>query len=266
MAYSLIGEGSLKIFKKVGIIAIVLFSFYYTEEIANFVLHSNPLYKEIDNKKESYEILSVAAKIDGDYIIPGLNGVGVNVKDSYYNMKSLEVFNEYYLKYMNTYPEVSIIQNKDKIINKGNPNKNSVSLVLEYDENIIEALKNNHFSVLVSFDQFDKNANYECINNEVSNFDKLENLINKYKNNTGICVLSNGNERVCRDKKMFLVKPEKILSDSTILSLKDTVESGDIILIKKNTKVSNVLLLLKSIKYKDYKINYLSEHISEERN
>ena len=94
-----------------------MFSFFYTEKIANYVLENNELYKAIDAEKDTYEVLSVNASINGNYIVPGLNGEVVNVKDSYYNMKDIEVFNAYYLKYDITYPEVSLYSNIDKIIN-----------------------------------------------------------------------------------------------------------------------------------------------------
>lgn len=70
-----------------------MFSFFYTEKIANYVLENNELYKAIDAEKDAYEVLSVNASINGNYIVPGLNGEVVNVKDSYYNMKDIEVFN-----------------------------------------------------------------------------------------------------------------------------------------------------------------------------
>lgn len=255
----------MKIFKGIGLFSIVMFSFYYTERIANLVLENNALYQEIDKKKNEYEIQSISAIIENDTIIPGLSGMSVNVKDSYYNMKSLSAFNSYYLLYNNSSPVVSIEQNKDKIITQGNSNKNSVALILEYDEKIINYLKGYNFSVLVDINTVDKLATYEQINNDPANFSKVENILSKYVNNPNICLINNNNEKICRDNKKYLVKPNKTLSDSTILELKDNINSGDIILIKRNTKESNIEILLKSILYKDYEVNTLSKHISEER-
>lgn len=255
----------MKFFKCVGILAVMMFSFYYTERIANLVLENNTLYKEIEEKKDTYEIKSIAAIIEDEYIIPGLSGKVINVKDSYYNMKSLDVFNSYYLKYQDEFPVVSIEQNKDKIIKQGNSSKNSVAIILENDEAIISHLKGYNFSVLVDVNSFDKSVSYEQINNEVRDFSKCEDLINKYGTNANICVLNDGNEKICRENKKFLVKPNKVLSDGTVLNLKDNINSGDIILIKKSTKLENVDIIMKNIKYKDYEINTLSKHISEER-
>ena len=82
------------------------------------MLENNDLYKEITNEKDNYEVASVNASINGDYIVPGLNGKVVDVRDSYYNMKDMEIFNSYYLMYDVTYPDVSLNSNVDKIINK----------------------------------------------------------------------------------------------------------------------------------------------------
>ena len=79
----------MKLFRNLGIVAIAIFSFFYTEKIANYMLLNNELYQEIEKEKASYEIKSVNAVIDGEYIVPGLNGLAVNVKDSYYNMKDI---------------------------------------------------------------------------------------------------------------------------------------------------------------------------------
>ena len=76
----------MKTFRNIGLIAIVAFSFFYTEKIANLVLENNELYKIIDDVKEDYTVASIDAEVYGDYIIPGLNGLEVNVKDSYFNI------------------------------------------------------------------------------------------------------------------------------------------------------------------------------------
>lgn len=255
----------LKFFKKIGIIAIVLFSFYYTDQISNLVLESNPLYKDIVKNKDDFEVMSTSAIINDEYITPGLNGLSIDVKNSYYNMKTLETFNSYYLVYEESTPEVSIENNKDKIIKKGNSSKNSIALVVEYNEKIIDYLKNKKISVLTNLNNFDKSATYEQINDDYTNYTKLENLINKYVKNPKICLVNENNKSQCIANKAFLVEPSKILNDNTVLNLKDNIESGDIILIKKNTKLENIDIILKSIEYKDYNLNYLSDHISEKR-
>ena len=254
----------MKFFKYLGICAIMLFSFYYTDKIANFVLEKNKLYQEIDNKKDNYKVKSTSALIDGGYIIPGLMGQEVNVKDSYYNMKSLDVFNEHYLVYENTMPEVSLENNKDKIINKGNPKKNSVSLIIENDEALINYFNENKIkaNLLIDLDNYQIYPTLELINNDAKNYEKVESLLNNGNLNNNLCILNNTLEDLCRENNKYLIEAINV-DNSTFLETKNTIESGNIYLIKKGINIENLKLLIKDIKFKDLKIVYLSELISE---
>ncbi len=262
-----IGWSNLKFFKSIGIITIVIFSFFYTEKLANFMLENNELYQTIENEKDSYEVVSVNAVIDGDYIIPGLNGQVVNVKDSYYNMKDMQVFNSYYLLYDVTYPEISLSNNIDKIITKGNSLKRSVSFILEYDQDIINFFVNNNYdaSVIVTSDTYDSNLTLEQINGDVSNFSQTEALLNKYNDNISICYVSNVNLELCKDNNKYLVNTEKIINNSTIIDIKNNISSGDIYYVSKNVDLKNIQLIINSILYRDLEIVNISELISEER-
>ena len=86
-----------KYYQYLGLALIMVFSFYYTEKIALIVLNKNPLMQEINQEKVNYEEAFVNANIEGDYIIPGINGLMVNTRESFYNMQSLDAFNHYYL-------------------------------------------------------------------------------------------------------------------------------------------------------------------------
>ena len=242
------------------------FSFFYTEKIANYVLENNELYKTIEDVKEDYTVSSIDAEIYGDYIIPGLNGLEVNVKDSYFNMKSLDVFNEYYLLYDVVYPSISINDNKDKIITGGNSKKQSVSFILEYDENIINYFTQNNIdaSVLVDINTFDSNCSLEQLNNDIKNFKDLDTLINKSQNNANICYVNDNNLNICKKNNKYLVQTENIINNNTILNIKNNIASGNIYYINKNTDVKSIGLIINSVLYKDLDIVRISELISEE--
>ena len=244
-----------------------MFSFFYTEKIANYVLENNDLYKEIALNMEDYAVASVNAVIEGDYIIPGLTGKVVDIKNSYYNMKDIETFNSYYLMYDITYPEVSLDSNIDKVINKGNPLKNSVAFILEYDQEIIDYFVSHNYeaSVIVTMNNFDKNCKLEQINGEVAKFDDIESLINKYSTNANVCYVTNNNLDVCKDKRKYLVQATKLINNSSIIDIKNNVSSGDIYYINKNTDVKSIQLIINSIIYKDLDIVKISELIKEER-
>ena len=244
----------------------MLFSFFYTDKIANLTLEKNKMYQNILENKDEYTIMAVSATIDEENITPGLNGRDVNVKNSYYNMKNLDIFNSYYLIYDSVAPEVSLDNNKDKIINKGNAGKKSVSFILEYNEELINYFKENGLdaSILVNMNTFKKNESLEQINNEVNNFNNLESLINKYSTNPNICYL-NSNEDICRKNKKYLVKTDKVLNKWTLYDIKNSISSGDIYYVEKTMDKKSMQILINSIMYKDLDIVRLSKLISEER-
>lgn len=257
----------MKKFRNLGILAIAAFSFFYTEKIANLALMNNEMYKIIKNEEENYNEMYVNALVDNDYITPGLTGKSVNVKNSFYNMKDLNTFNSYYLIYDTTYPEISLDNNKDKIVKSGNKEKKSVSFVLEYNKDLIDYFKSNKYeaSILVNKENFNKNEVLEQINNEVMEYKSLESLINKYSNNTHICYLSTSIEDICRENKKYLVKTDKYISNQTFIDIKNNISSGDIYYVSKDFDVKNMKILINSIIYKDLDIISLSKMLSEER-
>ena len=79
--------------------------------------------QNIEEIEEKYKEVATNAIIDGEYIVPGVMGRMVNKTKSFVNMKSFGVFNEYYLIFDNVKPDISLEDNKDKIITSGNPKK-----------------------------------------------------------------------------------------------------------------------------------------------
>lgn len=254
----------MKKYQIVGIIAMSIFSFYYTDKIASITLENNEIYQSIKDVSDDYEIKAVDAFIEDNYIIPGLEGQKVNVKTSFYNMKDLNTFNEYYLVFDKTYPSVSIKNNKDKIIKKGNVEKKNVAIVLEYDDILIKLLKDYKIdaSILVNMDNYEKEETLEQINNDYENYTSLDTLLKKYNDDTNICYIDNLNKELCQDK--YKVTTENVVTRDTFIDIKNNIEPGDIYYIKKLSS-NNMKLLINSIIYKDLNIVRLSKLISEER-
>lgn len=257
----------MKRFRNIGIITLTLFSFFYTDKIANLTLEKNSIYQSIEKEAPNYEVEFVDAIIDGDNITPGLTGKVVNIKDSYYNMKDIDTFNSYYLIYDTSYPNVSLDKYKDKVVNRGNLAKRSVAFVLEYSDNTITYFKNNNIpaSVLVDINTFKQDEELEQINNEVNNYQELDTLLSKYNINSNICYINNVNEDMCRKNNKYLVKSDINLNNTTFRDIKNNITSGDIYYVEKNTDVKNLNLVISSILYKDLDIVRLSELLSEER-
>lgn len=257
-----------QIFKFFGITAIMLFSFYYTEKIALYAQNQNPIMEEINIAKDNLKVLSVDAVVSNEYIVPGINGLEVNVSKSFSKMKSFDSFNSYYLVFDQVYPDISLENNKDKIIRQGNKLKRSVALVLEDNANIKEYLKEQNIkaSALTTLENYESNSAFEIINNDSNNFDKLNSLLKKQKLKSKICIINNANKNICIEKGYYLVEPTKELNSTNIANIKKNIESGDIILVSKTATLEDFKILINQIKYHDLNIIYLSELITEENN
>ena len=258
----------MKYFKYIGLAVIMAFSFYYTEKISNIVLNKNPLMVTINESADDYNVKSVNALINGDYIIPGINGLQVNARESFYKMQEFDVFNKYFLIFDQVKPDISLNDNKHKIIKSGNKKLNKVSFVLNSENEVSEYFKSNNIkaSLLVNINTYKSNNYFEVINNEINGFKSLENNLNLNKENKHICVLNDNNKDMCLKYKNYLVEPELIFNNSNLYDIKNRIDSGSIILINDNVSIANMSLLIKEIKYKDLEIVYLSELISENNN
>lgn len=256
-----------KYYQFLGLALIMAFSFYYTERIAGIVLNKNPLMVKINQEAENYNVKSVNASINGDFIVPGLNGLRVNARESFYKMQESDLFNKYFLVYEQIKPDISLEDNKDKIIKKGNGKLKSVSLVLESNNAVSEYLKSNNIkaSILTYIDTYEVKSFFENINNESTNFKSLENMLNLNKENKHICIVNSENKEVCLKNKNYLVNPELKLNSTNLSNIRKSIEAGSIILISEKANLEDVLLLLKEIKYKDLEVVYLSELIDEKR-
>lgn len=245
---------------------LVLLSFYTTNKTANLVRNQDPILKEIRNisleKKEDF----VNAVIEDDYIIPGMYGSVVDELKSLAKMKEQDVFNNLYLVSQPIKPDISLSDNLDKIIIKGNSKKQQVSFVI--DENSSKKIKDYlvknsiKASLLITKDNFSKDSYFEQINNDFKNYKELDKTLKKNKINTNICVLDNNNSNLkfCKSKKKYLVKPGMFLDNANIIEIKTKLDSGSIIYIKDATYLD---CLVEYIKSKDLKIVPLSQLISE---
>ena len=239
----------------------MVFSFYFTEKIALMAQKKDPLYEQIkayENTKTEY----VNALIAGNTIIPGLNGRELDEIKSLMNMKKAGSFSESFLVYKSILPEISLKDNLDKTIIKGNPQKQAVSLVLEYNEELIKYLTANNisFSVLTTLSNYSENNKFEMINYEdENNYKTLDKILNKNNSNTNICLKNS----YCSNYK-YLVQVNHILSKNNLITIKNKITSGDIIYVSTNTRVEDLAILIQQIRSQNLNIMSLSKLISEE--
>lgn len=253
-----------RFFQILGICSILVFSFYYTDKIALIVQEKNPILQEIKSKENELLIDSKDATVVNNFIIPGIKGSKVNVEKSFNKMKSLNAFNEYYLVYDDVKPSISIEDNKDKIIISGNKSKKQISVIIEYNEDLINYFRNYKIDLLINKNNYDKNIKFELINNEkdVKKFKQVETLLNNDKINKKLCLYNQSNQDICKSKGNYIIKNTHYLNDN-IYDIKNTLENGSIILIKKDTNSKDIKILLNQIKFQDLEMVYLSDLIKE---
>ena len=83
-----------KIYKVVGVICLVIFSFFYTDKVILFIRESDPIMKSIRKSETSHKIDPINAQIDENKIIPGVNGKVIDYDNSYKKMKKYGTYNE----------------------------------------------------------------------------------------------------------------------------------------------------------------------------
>lgn len=239
-------------------------SFYITDKVLIFIDEQKPLMKEIKLNASKYETAPVNSVIENNTIIPGLNGKEIDYKKSLVKMEDFNAFNENFLKFNDITPEISLEDNKDKIIIKGNPKKRSVSLILEQDKEKEEYLENYNikYDILSSLDtDFTKEREYLNSYKDKENYDALETILKKHKINSHICTTMHNDYDHCLKKEHYIV----LLTNENLLvnEIINKISSGSIIYIPKTMKLVNLKLIISEIERQDLKIIYLSTLISE---
>lgn len=255
----------MKYFRLIGIMSLLVFSFYLTDFVTELAINSNPLMESIKNNSENYKVLSVNAIIENNTIIPGIKGKKVNEMESFLNMKDFGSFNNNYLIYEELKPDISLEDNLDKIIISGNKKIRQVSLLINKNDDILEYLNNNKitYSKLIDdFNDLDKNENIN-IENEKDKFKDLNTLLNKKNLNKRICIINYSNIDECIKNKYYLVKNNILLSNNNFVNTLNSIELGSIILIDNNLTLENFKIFVSKMKNKDIKFVYLSELIKE---
>ena len=247
--------------KYIGLLGICIFSFYYTDKVARFVKSRNPIMQGIKKLENGKYLKSQDSLLIGSmYIVPGLNGRKVDVDKSFNKMKNSLVFNEEDLVFKEITPRISLENNKNRIIIRGNEKKEAVSILLEEDNNIAEFLISNNYKFDMLIKTFIKTNKYELINNasDINTYKKIDSYLNKNRINSNLCHFDI--KSFCKNKYIFRESIE--ISKSKLLNIKK-IKSGDIIFIRNGLGVDYLVLLLKELEYQDLNVIYLSNLVSE---
>ena len=241
-----------------------LISFYVTEKTAVLFRNQDPLMTSIKAYKESNDIEPVDATIIDDYIIPGLAGEVTNEVKSLIKMRENNLFNELLIVTEEVMPDISLADNLDKIIIRGNSKKKMISLVLESDKLLKYFVDNNiEVSLLVDNNNIDSINYGELINNDYVNYKEVEKKLNNLNKNNNLCIVNKNIEEYCRKNDKYLVEINKTFDNTNFIEIKNNLESGDIILVSDSTSYEYLDLLINYINSKNLKVVFLSKLIME---
>jgi len=268
------------------------FSFYYTDKAVDIVKRNDPIMKNILENKDNYTITSVSADIDDDEIIPGLNGLEVNVNKSYQNMKKYNLYNADMYVFEEVVPNISFINEYDKYIIGGNKSKNQIALVFKItDASYLSSIN----SILLDKDivatffidgnivenYIDKVTELANNNHEIENLgydldyslDKFlwtNNLISMItKNDPKFCYTDYKIDSIlelCSKYNMYTIKPTISVSNYPFQTVKKNLENGNIISFNLNSDtIKELPSIISYIKQKGYDLVVLTDLLSEKR-
>lgn len=270
-----------RLFEIIGLLSLVMFSFFMTNKTATVVKNMDDIMVQIKNNDQKYRKDSVDAVIKEDTIIPGISGQKVNVNESYKAMREYGKYNEDLYVYDYIKPKISIENHKDKYIISGNQQLRQVSLVFILKENsniknILDILDNN--SIKGSFfvnEEWVTNNNYTVIDlietgytigvngsDEYSNW--IDTIIkNVGKQKQGYCLYQDQKKNNCYKLNNYTIKAE-IYSRNYFLNIQRNIHNGSIFIFKDNTELYKELdSIIKYIKSKGYDIVTLEKILTE---
>ena len=266
------------------ILLFLVFSFYYTNKIIEFLKEKDPIMKDIRKTDNKYRVDSIDALIVNNNIIPGKVGKEIDYKKSYSKMKQYGTYNEALTVLKDVKPVVSIDDNYDKYIISGNKEKRSVALVfkvykdmdissllnildknkvnanffidgtyLESNIKTIRSMKNHELNILSYNNSYDKSLFETSIS-------YLENILEK---DVKYC-LGEESLKLCSKLKLHTIKPSINIKNNLYREVKNNIDNSMIISIDINSyNIRELSSTIDYIKGKGYKIELLSDLLKE---
>lgn len=282
-----------KVIEVIFVILLVLFSFYYTEKAIILLESNDPIMKEIKDKGKSREEDAINAKVKGDYLIPGYNGLVIDLETSFNKMKGYGSYNEALLVFEEVEPTISIDDYYDKYISSGNGISTNIALVFtvddsSYTDNLLDILKEMNAVGTFFIDGKFTDSNTSFVSQAVVNGNEVEVLsydkafdellfkasIDKIKTLTSTtpkyCYATYDNEEVlnlCSKLSMHTIIPTLRLDSNIYSDAKGNLRSGSIISIKLTEEnVKELKVLINYIEQRGFTLVTLDTLLNEARN
>lgn len=278
------------IIKLTGLITLIVFSFFYTDKVIEVIREEDSIMIKLKEIKEQEKIDAINASVVSNTIIPGINGKTINLDKSYKEMKKIGTINNNMLIYDTIKPTISITNNKDKFIIKGNSNKQLVSIIfiLNNDKYLEEIAKITKRDITINYF-----IDYNYLINNTTKIKKMKNvefysygndggytpdsllfsnnLITRISNNeANLCLdstMSNKIIKLCSTNNLYTITPNIVAEKNIYKTITENLTSGSMILIDLNKDNINKLnTVIDYIEGKGLKIEGLSKLITEELN
>lgn len=282
-----------KFFETLGIISLMICSFWYTDKTASVMKEKDDIMVAIKKAKEKEIINTNEAVITNDTIIPGIHTSQIDEDQSYNKMKEIGYFDTSFLIYKNVNPKILLEQNYDKYIISGNKKKNNISFLFKIHQNtpindvkkILTILSEKRIKADFFVDGYFLEENNDLMYDIVNNGHQLQNSSYKedYTNpsflwldavlkklnhqKVGYCYLEEKDKdalHICSMYKNHVIIPNLVLEHNGLATIKKNVKPGNLISIKLNSQMIDELpIIIDYIKSRGYQITLLKEHLKE---
>ena len=269
-------------------ISLMILSFYLMDQIVRYRKEKDPIMQEIRKSDLKYRIDPINAQIKGNTIISGKNGKEIDYAKTYQKMKSYGTYNELYTTIKETTPTISIENNYDKYIIKGNKKDRKIALVFPITEkeridSLLTILKNKKVSATFFIDgsmienqiTLLKESKYQEFNllsyhstyeesffkTSLSYLESLTGKKSKYcyteKENKSLLAL-------CTKLKLHTIKPTLRITKNLYSTVKENLENAMIVSLENNTYIKKELpTTIDYIRQKGYQLVSLDNLLKE---
>lgn len=279
-----------KLIRPISALLLLLFSFYYTNQVVEIIRERDPIMQQIRLSSEKYQIASENAKIIGNNIIPGKSGREIDYEKSYTKMRQYGMYNEALTTFKEVKPTISVEDYLDKYIVQGNTERKSVALVFKINTNnnfqeLINVLNNKNVKTTLFVDGLFLENNTQSIMTlsnqnhkiEILNYDNrydelyftsaLNYLSSLTKKNPMFCYAEYDQKEVielCSKLKLHTVIPTIRITEYPYKTIKGKLTNSAIISIPLTDQAMNELpLIIDYITQKGYTFLTLEELLSE---
>ena len=268
-----------KYFEYVGLFAITLFSFYYTDKVSTIIKNNDPIMSRIDNIKDTLTVSKIDPIIYDDEYITGINGCVVNREESYKKMKNNGEYNQDLI----VMKEDTIDDDYNKYVIGGPKQNRKVSIILtNYDSRINNFIKESNIDI----NYFIEGANIKKdigklieLQGKIYNYGRNKKYTEKYilydnsliksnfNNESNYCLVSekdNNILEICSKYKMKTIKTNEI-KENVLNYIKENLGNGEIFLINSDN-YEEIKYSINYILSKGYKIVFLDELLDMSNN